>query len=62
MSTYRLLCLICDSKNGTLRRVRPYELYVCEPCVKAHGPMSAIQGRAPEYVAGFTTRHDGKVR
>lgn len=57
---FRIICLICDSKTGTLRRIKPYEIYACDGCVRKEG-FEEIQRRAPEYVAAFEGRHPGKT-
>lgn len=58
MTVLHYICLCCDNKkgHGTLRRIRPYKIYVCEACVKMYTGLPAIQARLPQLMNEFQER------
>lgn len=61
MPSYCLLCMICDARTGTFRRLKPHKLYVCFGCLRSQGPMDSIISQIPVYTAAFRERHPGTM-
>lgn len=40
--SWKIICILCDAPNATLRRLKPSPLYACVQCVKAHGGIAPI--------------------
>lgn len=63
MTIRQYICLCCDNKrgHGTLRRIRPLKIYVCEGCIKVYQGLPAIQARLAPLMQEFQERRQKEI-
>ena len=54
---WQIICLLCDSRTKTLRRLRPHKLYACQDCLKAHNGAEYVVAHLDEFKSAFIERH-----
>lgn len=57
MSLFQIICLLCDSRTGTLRRLRPHKLYACQDCLRTHNGIAHVVEHLEAFKAAFIERH-----
>lgn len=63
MTIRRYVCLCCDGKSGdgTLRRLRPHKIYVCQRCIALHCGLPAIEANLSVLMQQFNDRRQKEL-